>query len=65
MGHVYCSSYETEWAYHLLVSADDVNLSVEDIDYIKNMEPLLEASKEVGLEVNLVYGENLVYVRVS
>jgi hypothetical protein len=37
----------------LLVYADDVNLLGDNIDAIKkNMETLIDASKEVGLEVN-------------
>jgi hypothetical protein len=39
--------------HQLLVYADDVNLLVDNIDAIKkNMETLIDASKEVGLEVN-------------
>jgi hypothetical protein len=39
--------------HQLLVYADDVNLLGDNIDAIKkNMETLIDTSKEVGLEVN-------------
>jgi hypothetical protein len=41
--------------HHLLVYADDINLLGDNIDIIKkNTETLIDASKEVGLEVNTV-----------
>jgi hypothetical protein len=40
-------------AHQLLVYADDMNLLVGNVDDIKkNTETLIDASKEVGLEVN-------------
>jgi hypothetical protein len=39
---------------HLLAYADDVNVLRDNIDTIKkNMEILIDASKEVGLEINV------------
>jgi hypothetical protein len=39
--------------YQLLVYADEVNLLGDNIDTIKkNMDTLIDATKEVGLEVN-------------
>jgi hypothetical protein len=40
--------------YQLLAYADDVNLLRDNLDAIKkNMETLIDASKEVGLEINI------------
>jgi hypothetical protein len=40
--------------HQLLVYADDLNLLGDNIDAIKkNMKTLIDASKEVGLEVNI------------
>jgi hypothetical protein len=40
--------------HQLLAFADDVNLLGADVDTItKNMETLIDASKEVGLEINI------------
>jgi hypothetical protein len=38
----------------LMVSADDVNLLVRNINTIKRTQAVLEAVGEVGLEVNIV-----------
>jgi hypothetical protein len=37
---------------HLLVYFDDVNMLRDNIDIIKNTETLIDASKEVGIEIN-------------
>jgi hypothetical protein len=48
--------------HHLLAYVDDINILGENMDTIqKNTEALLDAGKEVGLEVN---SENYVYVSV-
>jgi hypothetical protein len=40
--------------HHLLAYADDVNLLGDNIDTIKkNTETLIDASKEVGLQINV------------
>jgi hypothetical protein len=44
---------ELNGTHQLLVYSDDVNLLGDNIDAIKkNMETLIDASKEDGLEVN-------------
>jgi hypothetical protein len=49
--------------HQLLAYADDVNLVGDNIDIInKNSETLIDASKEVGVGVNM---ENMKYMLVS
>jgi hypothetical protein len=38
--------------HQLQVYADDVNMLVDNIDTIKKHRSLIDASKEVGLEIN-------------
>jgi hypothetical protein len=50
--YIYQAGLKLNGAHQLLVNAD-VNLLGDNIHIIqKNKEPLLEASKEVGLEIN-------------
>jgi hypothetical protein len=48
--------------HHLLAYADDVNIVGRNTDTVKNTVTLLDASKEVGLEVN---PEKTKYVNVT
>jgi hypothetical protein len=42
------------WTHQLLAYADDVNLLGDNIDTIKkNTDILIDASKEIGLEINV------------
>jgi hypothetical protein len=48
--------------HQLLAYADDVNLLGENVVTVKNKETVIDASKEVGLEVNV---ENTKYMLLS
>jgi hypothetical protein len=52
--HINCVGLKLNGTNQLLAYADDVNLLGDNIDTIKkNMETLIDASKEVGLETNI------------
>jgi hypothetical protein len=46
--------FKLNGTHQLLAYADDVNLLGDNVDTIKkNMETLIDASKEIGLEINV------------
>jgi len=48
-----CCRFEIEWDISLLVYADDVNLLGGSVNAKKeNTETLLEATRDIGLEIN-------------
>jgi hypothetical protein len=54
---------QLNWTHRLLAYVDDMNLLGDNIDTInKNTQTLIDASKEVGLEVNV---EKTKYMLVS
>jgi hypothetical protein len=58
-----CVGLELNGTHQLLVYADDVNLLDDSVDTIKkNTQTLIDASKEVGLEINT---EKIKYMLLS
>jgi hypothetical protein len=49
--------------HQLLAYADDVNLLGDNIDTTKNTETLIDASKKVGLEINVEKTKNMLLSR--
>jgi hypothetical protein len=57
--HIYEVGLKLNGTHQLLAYADDVNLLGGNIDTIKkNKETLIDANREVGLEINQNEGQN-------